>query len=252
MTSKCPLFLDEGEKAGEIVIIFNKIKPKRAGLLALSLFLPFFLGFSDSSFYRDFLTKKMMIAQIKIYNGDTTAKQEMKELIKEARSRGFSIPRWAPITKDGYKGRGKLRKGCYFYDLTHQDQKPTDRFEKEIKRAGGTYGLPPALIKAVIKVESNFNEQAISKAGAMGCMQLMPTTAEDMDVYNPFDPLTNIFGGSKYLRLCLEEFGSIKKALSAYHCGPQTVRQNRNIPPETKLYVKDVLKYYRQYKKGDR
>lgn len=116
------------------------------------------------------------------------------------------------------------------------------------------FQLDAALIKAVIKVESNFKPDVVSVKGAQGLMQLMPETAKEIGVSDPFDPTQGIFGGSYYLRKMLDSFDSnLDYALAAYNAGPSAVRKYGGIPPynETLNYVKQVkhyLDYYRQYK----
>jgi len=116
-----------------------------------------------------------------------------------------------------------------------------------IHEKASIYDLDPSLIKAVIKTESNWNSRAVSRKGAMGLMQLMPATAMDMNVQNPYDPEENIEGGTKYLRYLLERFnGDITLALAAYNAGPKTVEKFGYVPPitETKQYVSKVLSLY--------
>jgi len=114
------------------------------------------------------------------------------------------------------------------------------------------FQLDAALIKAVIKVESDFRADTVSKKGAQGLMQLMPETAQEMGVSDSFDPSQGIFGGSFYLRKMLDSFNSnLDHALAAYNAGPNAVRRHGGIPPydETRNYVKQVkhyLDYYRQ------
>jgi soluble lytic murein transglycosylase-like protein len=121
--------------------------------------------------------------------------------------------------------------------------------EKNIQKAAAKYNLPPELITAVIRAESNFKVSAVSSAGAQGLMQLMPATAEELGVKNPFDIGQNIDGGTRYLRKMLDRFGgSVPKALAAYNAGPGTVmKYNGRVPyPETRQYVKRVLRFSRQ------
>lgn len=112
------------------------------------------------------------------------------------------------------------------------------------------YGLDPALVKAVISVESDFNPRAISEKGARGLMQLMPMTARELGVANSFDPDANIDGGVRYLKYLLDYFNwDIDKALAAYHAGIMRVIEHTGIPPipATHHYVKKVKTVYSKY-----
>lgn len=124
-----------------------------------------------------------------------------------------------------------------------------NRFDPLILELGSQYGVTPALVKAVIAAESNFNPYAISPKGAQGLMQLMPATAKLMGVDEPFEARKNIWGGTRYLKQMLDRFGSLEYALAAYNAGPGMVQRYRGIPPypETEDYVRRVLSYYRHY-----
>jgi soluble lytic murein transglycosylase-like protein len=117
-----------------------------------------------------------------------------------------------------------------------------------VRKAASKYEVEPELIRAVIKAESNGDHRAVSPKGAKGLMQLMPQTANDMNVSNPFNPEENIEGGTRYLRYLLEKFnGDITLAVAAYNAGPQAVEKYGNVPPisETIQYVKKVFAFYR-------
>ena len=120
-----------------------------------------------------------------------------------------------------------------------------------IEQASRRFDVEPSLIKAVIKAESDFDHNAISRKGAQGLMQLMPETADHMKVEDPFDPEENIFGGTRYLSLMLERFDNdMMLALAAYNAGPEKVEAHDGVPPfqETKTFIKRVLNYYHRYK----
>ncbi|PWB67369.1 MAG: lytic transglycosylase [Deltaproteobacteria bacterium] len=110
--------------------------------------------------------------------------------------------------------------------------------------------LSPALVRAIIRAESNGNRYAISRKGAKGMMQLMPFTSKRLKVNDPFDPVENIEGGVKYIKELLGTFGgNVTHAVAAYNAGPAAVRKYGGIPPyqETRVYVKRVLDYYQKY-----
>ncbi len=122
--------------------------------------------------------------------------------------------------------------------------------EPVIKRHSSQQQLHPALIRAVIKAESNFDPRAVSRAGAIGLMQLMPQTAARMDVHDMYDPDDNVAGGTKYLRQLLDRFhGNLPLALAAYNAGENIVDRYQALPPidETRQYVRKVLRYYRTF-----
>lgn len=115
------------------------------------------------------------------------------------------------------------------------------------QEAAGYYSLPPELVLAVMRVESAFDARAVSRAGALGLMQLMPGTAADMLVDDPLDPRQNVFGGARFLRILVNRFGGdVALAVAAYNAGPGAVERWRGVPPypETAEYVMSVLAYY--------
>lgn len=133
---------------------------------------------------------------------------------------------------------------------TQGSSKSKTNFDDLIKKYSKKYNLEEAFVKAVIKQESGFNPKAKSSAGAQGLMQLMPGTAKDLGVTNPYDPEQNINGGTKYLRQMLDKFNGNKElALAAYNAGPGNVKNGR-IPQngQTPKYVKKVMESYREYK----
>ena len=126
-------------------------------------------------------------------------------------------------------------------------------YDTIIERAAKRFGVDSKLIKAVIMAESSFNPDAVSKSGAQGLMQLMPPTAHDMKVENPFDPRENIFGGTKYLSILLKKFNQDKRlAVAAYNAGPTVVANHNSVPPipQTEHFVEKVMKYYGEFRKG--
>jgi len=122
--------------------------------------------------------------------------------------------------------------------------------EPLIRRHSSQQQLHPALIRAVIKAESGFDPRAVSRAGAIGLMQLMPQTALRLDVRDMYDPDDNVGGGAKYLRQLLDRFhGNLPLALAAYNAGENAVDRYQALPPfdETRQYVRKVLQYYRAF-----
>lgn len=127
----------------------------------------------------------------------------------------------------------------------------TKKYDGIIQEASNTFGLSFSLLKAMIKVESNFDSRAISKKGALGLMQIMPQNLRAFNIQEPYDPKDNIMGGARYFKSLIERFeGKLPLALAAYNAGPTIVDKYRKIPPikETEDYVKRVMKYFYLYK----
>lgn len=124
------------------------------------------------------------------------------------------------------------------------------RYDALITAAAQYYSLPPALVKAVVAVESSFEPAAVSPAGAQGLMQLLPKTARAMQVRDVFDPRENIYGGTRYLRILANRFaGDVRRTIAAYNAGPDAVQAADGVPnfDETQRYVQRVLRLYRHY-----
>jgi soluble lytic murein transglycosylase-like protein len=130
-----------------------------------------------------------------------------------------------------------------------RDGRDAHAYDGLIERVALRNDLPAALVKAVVRAESNFHPHAVSPKGAQGLMQLMPATAADLGVEDPFDVEENVAGGARYLRAMIDRYGDWRHALAAYNAGPEAVDRYEGIPPypETQQYVDRVLHYYRRY-----
>ncbi len=157
----------------------------------------------------------------------------------------------SPLEKEGmrlvsyYRSRTQPRRD-YSWSLI--------RYTREISDASQKYGVEEELIRAVIMAESDFDPYAVSEAGALGLMQLMPKTAERMGVDDCFDPMQNIDGGVRYLMILQERFDDTRLAVAAYHAGENRVAAHGGVPPipATRQYVERVLHYYEEFKKAVR
>ncbi|MBZ5596749.1 MAG: lytic transglycosylase domain-containing protein [Acidobacteriia bacterium] len=122
-----------------------------------------------------------------------------------------------------------------------------EQIDAAIDQAAARHNVDPSLVRAVIKVESNFNPNAVSRKGAMGLMQLMPQTARQLHVSNPFDPLQNVDAGVRHLKKLMESYGGdLKLSLAAYNAGAGAVARSAGVPriAETRNYVKRITQLY--------
>lgn len=148
------------------------------------------------------------------------------------------------VPSDSRYQKIEIESSRFHTTLSEQELEPL------IRRHSSQQQLHPALIRAVIKAESDFDPRAVSRAGAIGLMQLMPQTAIRMDVRDMYDPDDNVGGGAKYLRQLLDRFhGNLPLALAAYNAGENAVDRYQALPPfdETRQYVRKVLQYYRTF-----
>jgi soluble lytic murein transglycosylase-like protein len=144
-----------------------------------------------------------------------------------------------------------VRPGVTPYAPQDRDPARYTRFDEHIRQAAALYQIPESLVRAVIKVESDYDPRAVSYAGARGLMQLMPETAARMQVRDINDPRENIFGGVRYLRVLANMFnGDLELSIAGYNAGENAVMQYGGIPPyaQTRDYVVKVTKFYRRYR----
>ena len=127
------------------------------------------------------------------------------------------------------------------------------QYDDIIREAAEAYDVPFGFVKAVIRIESAFQTDAVSHAGAMGLMQLMPRTAASLNVTDAFDPRQNIFGGAKFLRILIDRYdGDINLILAAYNAGDVAVRRHDGIPyAQTRQYVASVYYWYQAYEAAE-
>ncbi len=125
------------------------------------------------------------------------------------------------------------------------------RYDEDIRAAAALYQIPEQLVRAVIKVESDYDPRAVSRSGACGLMQLMPATAEILQVHDIHDPRENIFGGTRFLRILANDFnGDLSLTIAGYNAGEDAVVRAGGVPPiaETQDYVVKVTHFYRRYR----
>ena len=125
------------------------------------------------------------------------------------------------------------------------------RYDEWIREAAALYQIPEQLVRAIIKVESDYDPRAVSVSGARGLMQLMPDTATRLEVRDIDDPRENIFGGTRFLRILANDFnGDLELTVAAYNAGGEAVMRFGGIPPyaQTRNYVTLVTRFYRRYR----
>ena len=130
---------------------------------------------------------------------------------------------------------------------SHGHQASAEEIDQSIVMAAARHNVDPNLVRAVVKVESNFNSNAVSRTGAMGLMQLMPKTARELKVKNPFDPQQNVDAGVRHLKYLLENYnGDVNLTLAAYNAGEGAVRRSAGVPhfAETQDYVRKITHLY--------
>lgn len=184
-------------------------------------------------------------AAVSTINGESARKQDNSSRDESAESTESEAVRRAKQHRQAHKRRTGRQQPAERPDLPRHA-----RFDDLISEASAAYDVPEAFIKAVIRVESNFKPDATSHAGAMGLMQLMPRTADYLNVARPYDPRQNVFGGTKLLRILTDRYdGDINLILSAYNAGDGAVRKYEGIPyKQTREYVASVYRFYKLYK----
>lgn len=151
------------------------------------------------------------------------------------------------ISKSSTKVNAQLYANTVKNSLATKDVDVKDKIKTLVSKISSKHNVDEKLVNAVIKQESGFNPNLKSKVGALGLMQLMPSTAKELGVNNPLDPEENIEGGVKYLKSMLNKYnGNIILALAAYNAGPGAVDKYDGVPPykETQNYVKSILANY--------
>lgn len=156
--------------------------------------------------------------------------------------------KWKRIMKTG-PGKAAAKRGTKVDRIPPRDRDTSRyrRYDRHIQQASALYHIPIPFVRAVIGVESDFDPRVVSRAGAMGMMQLMPANVKGMGVINPFDARQNIFGGTRLLRILANRFaGDLVLTIAAYHAGSGAVRKYGGIPPyqTTQRYVRMVLSRY--------
>ena len=166
---------------------------------------------------------------------------QISVLHRQKRTNKDEIKKLAGLIRDKSRIEAKLARSISFWQKPQPTREKIDRMIEEKARK---YGINPNFIKALVQCESGYNVYAYSRKGAMGLTQLMPETCRDMGIKRPFSPEENLDGGIRYIISLLREFKDVRKALYAYNAGPETIRQGKAIPLETKRFADVVLAHF--------
>lgn len=166
---------------------------------------------------------------------------------------------WRRVYRTNDADRGNGNGNAHRWTPERSDKRVDDpermrRFDAHIREAAELYQLPEPFIRAVMLVESNFHPDVVSVDGAMGLMQLMPSTAANMGVLDAFDPRQNVLGGTRFLRVLANRFnGDLVLTVAAYNAGERAVGKYGGVPPfaETRRYVQRVLSHYYRFRDSD-
>src|SRR5262245_18965589 len=197
------------------------------------------------------LSEKALIAVLLGLGLTTVAGDGRADIYKSVDSSGVISFTNTPTRKGSQPVGHAAAKLAPFFPPSDTSTEGFTRYDVWIKQAATLYQIPEELVRAVIKVESDFDPRAVSRANARGLMQMVPETAARMTVTDVFDPRQNIFGGVRYLRILANTFnGDLELTIAGYNAGENAVIRNGGIPPyeETQQYVAKVLAYYRYYR----
>lgn len=169
--------------------------------------------------------------------------------------RGKGRGKWKKVMDDGAVGKAAARRGscdrCDAVPARDRAAARYSRYDEFIHEASRLYAIPIPLIRAVIRVESDYDPRVVSAVGARGLMQLMPAVVSDMGVSNVHDPRENILGGTRLLRVLANRYqGDLVRTIAAYHAGAGSLaRYGDNVPPypNTRKYLRMVVDRYYQY-----